>query len=370
MRKKNNKKGKSGYVTKDNKRVSATRVSVFSMIFVLLVTIYAYMQLLEFQKGILEVYAVQQDGYVQLVLDQINLKNNRDNEEIVNEILTTLDASSNRYWTFSEDGNIVFVKDVLETNRYKGFTTETYFEAFQGKEFLAKLQQNKVTHGTITLDHRDYVISGVNFMYQENPYSICLLTSTDVVLDQNEYLSAKVSLILLGALILGTFVAVGLVLAYKAERWYRDYEITRLERDRLFANVERLNALLNKEQLFHPQTHCFTEEAVPVLLEKLETKQSYPMDWYVLDCETEKKREEFLTRTRSVLGEKVIRSLAGERYCVLYFLQDSAPMREDLEQLLNENMSKIVLWERIEKDSYEYLSKIYERVMQQVKKYE
>ena len=38
----------------------------------------SYIQINRYEKGILEVCATQQDSYVQLVLDQINLKENRD----------------------------------------------------------------------------------------------------------------------------------------------------------------------------------------------------------------------------------------------------------------------------------------------------
>ena len=57
----------------------------------------------EYERSTLAIYAEQQDAYVQLVLDQINLKDNRNDEQIIKEILETMDASSNHYWTFSKD---------------------------------------------------------------------------------------------------------------------------------------------------------------------------------------------------------------------------------------------------------------------------
>lgn len=76
-----------------------------------------YILIGRYEKGIIEVCATQQDAYVQLVLDQINLKDNRDDEEIINDILKTMDSSSNKYWAFSKNQSMLFVKDVLETNR-------------------------------------------------------------------------------------------------------------------------------------------------------------------------------------------------------------------------------------------------------------
>ena len=63
----------------------------------------AHIELQRYEDGILDVCATQQDAYVQLVLDQINLKDNRNDEQIIKEILETMDASSNHYWTFSKD---------------------------------------------------------------------------------------------------------------------------------------------------------------------------------------------------------------------------------------------------------------------------
>ena len=64
---------------------------------------FAWFQMDRLEQGLLDVCAVQQDAYVNLVLDQINLKENRDNEEIVTRILASLDASANKYWVFSEE---------------------------------------------------------------------------------------------------------------------------------------------------------------------------------------------------------------------------------------------------------------------------
>ena len=96
--------------------------SICSICFAVVAGLFAYMQISIYESGILEVCATQQDAYVQLVLDQINIKSNRDDEQIIKEILGTMDASSNRYWTFSKDQSMLFVKDVTETNKYKGVT--------------------------------------------------------------------------------------------------------------------------------------------------------------------------------------------------------------------------------------------------------
>ena len=80
-----------------------------------------------YEDSILSIYAEQQDAYVQLVLDQINVLDDRSDEEIVTKILGSLDASSRKYWTLTKNKALLFVKDVTETNRYKGLTSNTFF---------------------------------------------------------------------------------------------------------------------------------------------------------------------------------------------------------------------------------------------------
>ena len=146
-----------------------------------------------FEEGVLDVCADQQDAYVQLVLDQINLKENRDDEEIITGILSSLDASTNKYWTFSRDEAMLFVKDVLETNKYKGFTTATYYVSDSARKFLDDLEINRVIHRTINIEEKTYVASGVVFLYGNAEYRLCLLTNRDVLLDNNEFLRAEVN---------------------------------------------------------------------------------------------------------------------------------------------------------------------------------
>ena len=126
--------------------------SICSICFAVVAGLFAYMQISIYESGILEVCATQQDAYVQLVLDQINIKSNRDDEQIIKEILGTMDASSNRYWTFLKDQSMLFVKDVTETNKYKGVTPATYYISDSAKDFLDSLTVNNVTHSYIDVN--------------------------------------------------------------------------------------------------------------------------------------------------------------------------------------------------------------------------
>ena len=107
MKKKLNKKR-----VKKNKKPKNVLVitTIYVICFSVIAGAFAYTRINKYEEGVLEVCATQQDAYVQLVLDQINLKSNRDDEQIINDILGTMNSSSNKYWTFSKNQSILFVK--------------------------------------------------------------------------------------------------------------------------------------------------------------------------------------------------------------------------------------------------------------------
>ena len=185
---------------KDNKRkrVKLRSIAAVTVLVAVLVTagfgLFSLFQIRYYESSVLEIYADSQDAYVQLVLEQINLLEERSDEEIVTNILGTLDSSSNRYWTFSSEETMIFVKDVAETNRYKGFTTSTYYVSEEANRFINNLSNNKVSHDIIPINSKEYVISGTEFYYNDSEYHICLLTNPDTVLEHNVYLNAKINL--------------------------------------------------------------------------------------------------------------------------------------------------------------------------------
>ncbi len=91
MEKKLNKKR-----VKKNKKPKNVLVitTIYVICFSVIAGAFAYTRINKYEEGVLEVCATQQDAYVQLVLDQINLKSNRDDEQIINDILGTMNSSS------------------------------------------------------------------------------------------------------------------------------------------------------------------------------------------------------------------------------------------------------------------------------------
>ncbi len=202
------------------------------------------LQIRDIDNGIVEAVAVEQDGYVQLVLDQINLQPDRSDEEIVDNILGTLDGNSGHYWTFSRDKTMLFVKDENETSRYRSLMADTYFESGSGRDFLDELSAGTVTHDVIDIEGEQFVASGTLFEYAGSTYRLCLLTNRDVMLSSNTMLGSRSRLMVLLYCELGIFLIVTIYLAILVQRARTSTREARAREARLGKSVERLNARL------------------------------------------------------------------------------------------------------------------------------
>lgn len=265
------------------------------------------MQIESYEDGVVEIYATQQDAYVQLVLDQINLLDDRSDAEIVTDILGTLDASSNKYWTLTHDQALVFVKDVMETNRYKGFTTETYYISDSARDFIRELQVNRVTHRLIQIQDKEFIASGVRFLYRDQEYQICLLTNPDAVLDHNAYMNARINLDIMMIMILSIFLVTVIVMAMRLEAMRRAKTRETKICEELRKRVQRLDDQISGEDLYDPRFMVFQAGMLDAFLKKLSDRKICPVTFVVVDYETDVDKEYFLSRAQLVRERRIVR---------------------------------------------------------------
>lgn len=299
------------------RRVNTWIVTVLSLALVITVGALAWRQLSSYETGVLDVYASQQDGYVQLVLDQINLNQQRSDEEIINDILGTLDASSRHYWTFSRQDSLIFVRDVLETNRYKGFTETTYFHSESALSFLERLETDRVIHDTIMIEEVPYVASGVEFTYRGENYKICLLTNAETVLDHNAYLNAKINLEVLSFVLLGIVVISLIFLALLTEQTRK--KLWQQEDDNLVLRkkIMALDEQLKWGELYDPACTAFRSRALPIIFRKLEQRRAWPLSIY--RYQTLHPAHEVL-KTASAKEDRMLWVLNSEHELLLFLL--------------------------------------------------
>lgn len=295
--------------------------TVVVLCFVLIMAAFSFWQFHRMEQGVLEVCAVQQDAYVQLVIDQINLKANRDNEEIVTEILGTLDASSNKYWTFSQDQAMLFVKDVLETNKYKGFTTSTYYNSDSAREFFDGLQVNHVTHAQITIDEKQYLASGVEFDYDGQEYKLCLLTNRSVFLDNNSFLEAETELGLILTVVLIVTMVVSMGMASRIRKLQRDNQEKVAVIVQQNEGLVTLNAKLSDHNLHDSRNNLWKASMLHGFLEKLADREVEPVTLVRVSFSQEKTLRKILDRAKYMLDANVLRFQIAENVLIFVFVQ-------------------------------------------------
>lgn len=279
----------------------------FAFLMAITGALFAWLQIAHYEEGVIEIYATQQDAYVQLVLDQINLNREQKDESVIVDIIGTLDASNNKYWTLANDATIIFVKDITETNRYKGFTTETYYISDSAKEFIEGLSINKVTHSLIQIDGKSYIASGVVFVYQGVDYQICLLTNPDAVLDHNAYLGAKINLSVMIGSLLCVFLITVIALAGSNNK--KSHQLAQEKENSILLSkmVEKLNEELSLSSLYDARLAVFQTESLPMLFEKLESKGCLPVTLMLLEYDTERAASFFLEDGYLMMDRRVLR---------------------------------------------------------------
>lgn len=291
--------------------------------FSIIAGVLAYIQISRYEKGILEVCATQQDAYVQLVLDQINLKENRDDEEIIEDILETMDASSNKYWVFSKDQSMLFVKDVLETNKYKGVSAGTYYESQNAIDFMDSFTLNRVKHDTLEIDDKTYLASGVLFVYDDEDYRLCLMTEKSVLLDNNTYLEIKIQMETFVVVILLLLVLVPMLYAFMMQKLLFNLDDKENSIKELSSRLTKVNEKLMESDLHDTHNNVWRQRAIIPFIDKLIERDVYPVTFIHVKCKDDEGRIKFLERAVYVLDRNVLRFEYEQFDIVLIFVNVS-----------------------------------------------
>lgn len=308
----NNKKGTG------KKYISITLVLIVMTVIVAGLALLTAFEMARYEDGIIDVCATQQDSYVQLVIDQINLKENRTDEEIIENILKTLDSSSNRYWTFSKEQTMLYVKDALETNRYQSLTADSYYRSDSATEFIDNLMVNKVTHARISLDDKEYVASGALFRYGDEEYRICLLTNTSVLLDNNKFLGSKMEMIIIFIVVYSLIFIMPIATAIIYNLIKKKLDETEAELMRVNTVVEKLNDKLTTSEIYDNRTNLFQLPMAPIFLDEYrDLREAFPISFIAIKYGDNDTVARFFGRNCIALGKKDIRFYDGRLHLAL-----------------------------------------------------
>ncbi|MGN0318380.1 MAG: hypothetical protein ACI4E1_10675 [Lachnospira sp.] len=292
-----------------------------SLVAVLIFSLVSKSLMNQYEQSVLSVYAIQQDAYVQLVLDQINLQDDRSDTEIIEEILGSLDTSSKKYWTLTKEQTLLFVKDVTETNRYKGFTTSTYYVSDSANDFLSELSVNHIVNKIIEIDGYNYVASGVIFEYGGSEYKICLLTNTDVILDNNDFLSTEIKICIYIAILLITLLILimcfATVLRKKNDMIYELHEIIKSKN----IDIDELGTTLRNYNYYNTRQHLFSAALLPKFLKNLEDKKIAPVTVMKISFKDENEKNTFLEKGTVLLDDTILRFYSSDDSLILIFIR-------------------------------------------------
>jgi hypothetical protein len=202
---------------------------------------------------------------------------------------------------------MLFIKDVLETNKYKGLTVESYYTSETGKSFIETLTLNRVTHSVVELSGKSYIASGVVFEYNNDEYKLVLLTNKDILLDNNIFLGAKVVLCtVIGIILIVAFLYIT-VSTLRYQRAVKKRIEAQSETDKLHASISELNEALRNKKSRDTKQKLWSEDLFPAFVSRLQLREVTPVSISLLSCESEEVKKEFLSGAGITLDESVLR---------------------------------------------------------------
>lgn len=293
-------------------RIVAATIAVVTAALVL--AVFAWWQIRNYEEGVAEIYAAEQDGYVEVVARSIRKYGEVAGPEFVEDTIGFLDSTSQRYWTLDNTRYFVFVKSVYETDIYKTFSTETFYNTDSSQSFLDTLRSGEVVHDIINLNGYKYIASGTVFEFEGEEYRLCLLTDYDVMLSDNSYLNSKIYLFIDYLCLIGLLVIAVI------------YFMINLEKARAEAKAERSNAkelsryieFLDNVIMGRNGTAIITGEGqIMRLLHRLDERGVYPMAFILFNIDS-KDMMNFYDDNHEKLGNDVVWvRCSAEKYILL-----------------------------------------------------
>lgn len=322
---------------KKSRRLPTPAVAVISVAIALVAAAFSWWQLTGYENNLLEIFANQQDQYVQLAVDQINRETDRTDEDIVENVLGSISGSSSQYWTLSKKNSLIFVKDVTDSSRYRGFSSKTYYRTHSAEAFIAGLSRGRVDHAIIDIDGREFIASGSKFSYNGHTYRLCLLTGKHVVIDQNAYLAARVNLgVTIGAALV-IFVGACIGMSLRNDAIARRLRAAEADAFELRRTVEDLNRQIMGRKKFDTARSLFSLDEAPMFFERLAAAGKYPTTCVSLRFDSAAALDAFARHARGVLDESVVRFAQGPQLLLAFVGADSKAAEYAL-SLLGERM--------------------------------
>ncbi len=260
-------------------------VTIGVLFIAFLMSAFAWWEIFNYEQGVAELYAQEQDGYVEIVARQIERYGDVAGDKFVEDTIEMLDSTSRRYWTLDNTQYFLFVKSISDTDIYKTFSTDTFYNTQSAQNFLQTLVKGQVKHSIIRLEGFKYVASGIIFEYAGTEYRLCLLTDYDVMLTNNAYLSSKlyllIDVILMIALVVISCIFFAIRLSGERKKLHDKTEVN--------TQLNRYIDFLDNAVMGRNSTAIITGEGkIMHLIHRMEERKIYPCTFVDVKLETDK----------------------------------------------------------------------------------
>lgn len=260
-------------------------VTIGVLFIAFLMAAFAWWEIFNYEQGVAELYAQEQDGYVEIVARQIERYGDVAGDKFVEDTIEMLDSTSQRYWTLDNTQYFLFVKSISDTDIYKTFSTDTFYNTQSAQNFLQTLVKGQVKHSIIRLEGFKYVASGIIFEYAGTEYRLCLLTDYDVMLTNNAYLSSKlyllIDVILMIALVVISCIFFAIRLSGERKKLHDITEVN--------TQLNRYIDFLDNAVMGRNSTAIITGEGkIMHLIHRMEERKIYPCTFVDVKLETDK----------------------------------------------------------------------------------
>lgn len=351
------------------------KVSFSVIVFALVVSSVVLYQIKTYNNSVLEIYASQQDQYIKLVLDQINLKKDASGsgQEMVRDILGSIDGSEKEYWTLSKEDSLLFVKDVTESDRYRGLSTASYYVSESGRSFLNSLEKNKVKHRFIRQSGKNYIASGVLFEVNGDEYKICLLTNEKYIINNNEFMQAQIIILMGVVLLILMLLVMSMIMAGNIDK--KQSQIDRLNEHIQNKNlsIEKIESELRMLNEYDVKNTVFKERTIDRFMEKLENKNVTSVRFETVAFSDANAYGSFLKNSQWMLDKKTLKfeieSVKEKKVVMLVFIGHSGNEINNIMQMIIGANDKCLTpgeWRKSDKKLKEYCDDYLDKIIEQI----
>lgn len=311
-------------------------ITIVALIIALFLSAFAAWEIFNYEQGVAELYAQEQDGYVEIVARQIERYGDVAGDKFVEDTIEMLDKTSQRYWTLDNTQYFLFVKSINETDVYKTFSTDTFYNTSSAQDFLQILSKGRVKHAIIRLEGYKYIASGIIFEYAGTEYRLCLLTDYDVMLTNNAYLSSKLYLLIDIIIMIAVVVIVTIFFAIRVSGERIRVQNALDDNIQLNKYIDFLdNAIMGRNS-----TAIITGEGkIMHLIHRIEERKIYPCTFIDIKLDTDRMIQFYET-----YREKFNKGVVWIRYSKDKFMLVFGKMKKD--EAINLFDSKVTEWKR------------------------